>query len=423
MKPRKIASSIIRRLPVTGLYIRQKEQEIAELHNVVKRLEDRNDEWAAEVREMRGDGKPLTVLWPATEEDLVAADYRKIPPQLKLRKHNPPYTLNWIVPPVGSVSGGHAVIFRMIQSLESKGHACRVYFYDGLKKHSLKEIKENMKHHVPIKAELFYNEGSFAPCDAIFATGWTTAYPVYNYQGNAKKFYFLQDYEAMFEPAGTYNALADNTYKMGLHGVSTSPWVTDKVSREYGMVCDELSLGITPSEYYLTNIKKRKKIVFYARPVTPRRGFELGVLALQLFHQAHPEFEIHCIGWDISRYELPFPYVNRRILDTEDLNKLYNESATGLALSFTSMSLLPVEMMASGCIPVVNKAPYTTMVHYPKYVQYAEPSPQGLADAIWEAANPSDPAKQAQAVSDYAKEFAWFKYTDHLDRILKKELS
>jgi glycosyltransferase involved in cell wall biosynthesis len=280
-----------------------------------------------------------------------------------------------------------------------------------------------MKHHVPIKAELFYNVKEMADCDAIFATGWATAYPVFNYKGNAKKYYFLQDYEAMFEPAGTYSALADNTYKMGLHGVSTSPWVLHKVKTEYGMQCDELSLGITPSEYYLKNEGERKKVVFYARPVTPRRGFELGVLAFKLFHEAHPEYEIHCIGWDISRYEIPFPYVNRNILDTEELNDLYNDCAGGLAPSFTSMSLLPVEMMASGCMPVVNKAPYTTMVHYPKYVKYAEPNPQALADALWESVNSADQAKQAKNIADYAKQFYWTKYTDQLDKILLRDLS
>jgi hypothetical protein len=94
---------------------------------------------------------------------------------------------------MGPVSGGHADIFRTVSYLESKGHACNVYFYDPQHGSSLVTIQKNLEKYSPIKAKLFYNAKDMADCDAIFATSWHTAYPVLNYKGAAKKYYFVQD--------------------------------------------------------------------------------------------------------------------------------------------------------------------------------------------------------------------------------------
>jgi glycosyltransferase involved in cell wall biosynthesis len=156
--------------------------------------------------------------------------------------------------------------------------------------------------------------------------------------------------------------------------------------------------ALTSSDYKLTNKSERKKILYYARPVTPRRGFELGSLALQIFNKMHPEYEIHCLGWDLSRYDLPFPFVNRGILNAEELNNLYNECATGLVLSFTNMSLLPLEMMAAGCIPVLNEAEHTKMVPFSGQMEYAEPNPAALADALHNIVSDKNIQKRAVKV-------------------------
>ncbi len=425
MKAGKAVGKVARILPGSGGYLRRKEQEFNDLQATINRLEARNNEWAAEVHELRErDNKRLEILWPVFKEDLIAADYqRKHQVTQSLKRHKPPYTINWVVPPVGSVSGGHAVIMHLIRFLESQGHTCRIYFYDALGESSLAAIKKNMRNHVPIKAEMFYNAKDMAACDAIFATSWQTAYPVYNYKGNAKKFYLLQDFEPMFEPSGTYSALAENTYKLGLHGISTTPFTAEKARKGYGMTTDEIELGIEPSEYYLLNEGPRQKIVFYARPVTPRRGFELGVLALEIFHDRHPEYEINCIGWDLSRYDIPLPYINRGILSTAELNELYNQCAAGLVLSFTSMSLTVVEMMAAGCLPVINNGPDSSLVSYGKYLQTAEPNPVALAERLYEAieSQQKDNA-QARAVSEYASTFVWDRYNKALQAILEREL-
>src|SRR5205085_330156 len=114
--------------------------------------------WGQELRELRGDNKHLEIVWPVFKEDIIAADWREPSKTASYEKHKPPFTINWVVPPMGPVSGGHADIFRIVHYLEKQGHVCRVYFYDALKQHSLSNIEKSLKSYAPIKAELFYNE-------------------------------------------------------------------------------------------------------------------------------------------------------------------------------------------------------------------------------------------------------------------------
>ena len=134
--------------PLTKGYIsriKTQDDEIIGLKESVARLEARNDEWAAEVRALRHEDEMFHVLWPVFKEDIIAADYRFPPKNPPYKPHKPPYVINWVVPPVGSVSGGHSVIMELIRFLESQGHTCRIYFYDPLNQGSLEEVKKNMK--------------------------------------------------------------------------------------------------------------------------------------------------------------------------------------------------------------------------------------------------------------------------------------
>lgn len=398
--------------------------EIKSLRTAVDSLSHRNDEWEKEVRQLRGEERALSIVWPVAKDDLLAANWLESKKQPIRTKKKPPFTISWVVPPMGPVSGGHADIFRTISYLESKGHTCKVFFYDPQEQSSLKEIKKNLANYTPIKAELFYNVKEMPESDAIFATNWFSAYPVFNFKGSAKKYYYVQDFEPYFDPVGTYSTLAENTYRFGLRGLTLGRWLSQKLSKEYGMKCDFFELGTNNEEYKLDNLKPRKKILFYARPVTPRRGFELGILALEIFHKQHPEYEINFLGWDITPYEIPFPYVNNGILSPEKLNKLYNECSAGLVLSFTNMSLLPLEMLASGCVPVVNDAEHTRMVGYEKGLTYAAPNPGALADALHEVVSKSDDklVEQAEQAAAVSQKFQWNDSNSKIESILTKEL-
>jgi hypothetical protein len=432
MQRKKIIIKVAQRLPVSSSYIAKyhavqklieaQNNEIIGLKQSVKRLEDRNEEWAAEVRALRKDPGSRSIIWPVTTEDIIAADWTHPKPSPTLTKLDPPYKIAWVVPPMGPVSGGHADIFRTISYFESKGHECLLYFYDVLETSSLEIIKENLKNYSPIKGKLFYNAKNIEDCDAIFATNWHTAYTVFNHTGTARKYYYVQDFEPAFEPVGAYSTFAENTYRFGLRGITLGRWLTKKLAQDYGMKCDYFELGVNSKEYFLENKNPRHKILFYARPVTPRRGFELGVLVLELFHKLHPEYEINFVGWDTADFKIPFPYKNLGILSPSQLNDLYNQCAAGLVLSFTNMSLLPLEMLASGCRPLINDAEHTRMVSYAKELKYAAPSPKALADALYEVVSKTTESN-IKEMSNFAKGFEWDDSNKVIEKILLKELS
>jgi O-antigen biosynthesis protein len=328
------------------------------------------------------------------------------------------------VTPVGQASGGHVDVFRTIAHLESRRHRCRLYFYDPLERVAHDEVEAAMKNYPAVAAERHYNAKAMEPCDAIFATSWITAYPVHNFSDAARKFYYVQDYEPYFEPAGTYSSLAAETYSFGLYGLTLGDWLATKLSHEHGMTCEPFAFGVDADQYALKNLRPRSKVLFYAKPTSPRRGFELGVLALERFHRRYPEYEIEMLGADISRYALPFPCTQNGVLNTEALCVLYNDCAAGLVLSFTNMSLLPLEMLACGCIPVINDAPHTRDVEYAQQLCYAEPTPDSLAEALFAAASRAgEESGQIERAASYARQFDWAASNRRIEEVVLRELA
>ena len=144
---------------------------------------------------------------------------------------------------------------------------------------------------------------------------------------------------------------------------------------------------------------------FYVRPGTERRGFELGVMALDLFARERPEYTINLAGWDVSRYEIPFAHNNLKSMSVGQLNEVYNRCAAGLVLSMTNMSLLPLELLASGVIPVVNEGDNNVMVSNNPFIEYTQPSPRALADrliAVVDRPDLPEHAREAAASLDNA---------------------
>jgi glycosyltransferase involved in cell wall biosynthesis len=167
------------------------------------------------------------------------------------------------------------------------------------------------------------------------------------------------------------------------------------------------NFGCDKSMYTYVNSDKRKEILFYVRPYTERRGFETGVMALDLFHKKHPDFKINLVGWDVSEYDIPFPYTNLKTLELNQLNELYNRCAAGLVMSFTNMSLLPLELLGSGSIPVVNKADNNVLVSNNPYIAYAENDPVSLARVLSETVSRDNLPAYASEASESVEGTTW----------------
>ena len=144
--------------------------------------------------------------------------------------------------------------------------------------------------------------------------------------------------------------------------------------------------------------QERSGVVFFVRPNVPRRGFVLGSLALAAFHELHPEQEIHLYG--DRPPPLPFPATSHGRLAPVELNALYNRTLGGLALSFTNVTLVAEEMLASGNVPVANRSPYSRGGLDNEHVVWADPTPQAVARALAEVVEHADTDARARKVSE-----------------------
>jgi hypothetical protein len=267
-------------------------------------------------------------------------------------------------------------LFRIVRYLEAHGCRNRIYFYNvyrGDHRYYESIIRESYLFDGPVRD---LDEG-MEEAEAVFATSWPTTYPAFNSNSAGKRFYFVQDFEPLFYPTGALSFLAENTYRMGFHAITAGRWLAQKLSAEYRMAADAFEFGCDTVRYFRVPDRKRSGIVFYARPDAARRGFELGLLTVELIARKHPQIDIHFYGERMGK--LPFTYIDHGHVTPEALNEIYNRCYAGLSLSLTNVSLVAHEMLAAGCIPVVNEATHNRLVLDNPFVRYAAPYPQALA--------------------------------------------
>ena len=179
-----------------------------------------------EVARKQGKGYLKTVFL-AKREDVLVADWANQPYNPQKITRDPPYAVNWVMSPPRN-GGGHQNIYRFIKYLEDAGYTCRVYLYSVRDTATITELREGMRSSYPdTKASMEWLEPGtkMKTADAIFATGWETAYPVFNDVSGAQKFYFVQDFEPYFYPVGSEYVLAENTYRFNFYGITAGGWL------------------------------------------------------------------------------------------------------------------------------------------------------------------------------------------------------
>lgn len=325
-----------------------------------------------------------------------------------------PLRTAWIMSPPGESSGGHQNLFRFISFLEQAGHEAKIYLYTASRVPvDIQQIREMVREsdsytNIQASIEIYDDRDGVTPdVDAIFATGWETAYPVYRDRSTARRMYFVQDFEPRFYSVGSEGALAENTYNFGFEAFTAGGWLARKLSTEYGMVTHPFDFSADLGTYHRSNDTRRNDIFFYARPVTTRRGFELGIMALDQLKRERPDTTIHMAGWDVSDWDIPFEYVNHGILQVSELPALYNECAAALVLSLTNLSLLPLELLACGTIPVVNDAPNNRMVADNPNIAYTPLSPSALARRLVSVVEAEDQIERSRLAAASMKGSGW----------------
>ena len=320
---------------------------------------------------------PKNIVMPVARADVLAADLsRPFRPGVPQITPDQQMIVNWVIIPAGARAGGYTTIFRIVRYLEAHGYLNRIYFYNV--------FGADYRYYEGIIRDSYGFAGSVSSLDkgmldahAVVATSWPTAYPIFNSRCAGKRCYFVQDFEPFFYPTGAMSLLAENTYRMGFHGITAGRWLAQKLTAEFGMSADSFEFGSDTSCYHRLENSDRRGIVFYARPEAARRGFELGLMAIEIFAARHPEVEIHFYGDKMGK--LPFRFVDHGRVSPGELNDIYNRCYAGLSLSLTNVSLVPHEMLAAGCIPVVNEAAHNRIVLDNPFVHYVPAYPGALA--------------------------------------------
>jgi hypothetical protein len=329
----------------------------------------------------------LAQQFPAAEipfvrqDDLLAVDPQAPPPvRNELSVTDRSLIVNWVMSPPAEGSGGHTTVLRMVEYLESKGHVCRLYLddrFDG----DVRRHEDLIRRVFPgVVAAVADARAGLAEAHVSVATSWGTAYRLAADPSAGRRVYFVQDYEPWFSPVGAEYVIAENTYRLGFHGITAGRWLDHKLSTEFGMTCDHFAFGCDTAVYQLENLGSRPGVAFYAKPSTPRRAYDLGIAALTLLHRQRPDTVIHLFGERIPAP--PVPCVNHGVVSPAQLNRIYNDCAAGLALSMTNVSLIPWELLASGAVPVVNDAVHNRMVLDNPAVAWSPPTPHGLARVL-----------------------------------------
>jgi glycosyltransferase involved in cell wall biosynthesis len=189
------------------------------------------------------------------------------------------------------------------------------------------------------------------------------------------------------------------------------------------MVSDSFDLGVDLACYHPGGAEPRDGVVFYARPDTARRGFELGMMALELFARRHPEVEIHMVGQPLSWRRPSFRYTDHGVLTPAELGELYRRCAAGLVLSLSNLSLLPAELLACGCIPVMNDAEFTRVSCESPYARFASAMPEALADALADVVEHEPGADVREQASRSVESHSWDEVGAQLDAAFRHGLA
>ena len=231
--------------------------------------------------------------------------------------------------------------------------------------------------------------------DAAIATLWTTAYVLLRFDRTRRKFYFVQDYEPLFYPAGSTSALVDATYGFGFDGVCNTVALRDLYLRRGGEA-DYFTPSVDTPVFYSDGPSrcpsdgKSPYVLFcYARPGHPRNCFELLSATLRIVKQRMGDgVRILTAGadWHPAAYGIGDVLENLGVLSYRVTGALYRLCDAGVVMMMTCHpSYLPFELMACGCLVVTNKTPHSSwLLRDQENCLLADSSPTAMAEAIEE---------------------------------------
>lgn len=324
------------------------------------------------------------------------------------------YTVGWVIPPPGKGSGGHMTLFRTIGILSDLGLHHKIYICDGGPGDPTIDWKQAVKDFYGVdlgENEIYHSISEMVYTDAVVATSWYTAYVVRNFGNCVSKFYFVQDFEPYFFAMGSEYYFAENTYKFGFRGITAGNWLAEKLHDEYGMETQPFFFSYDRAIHQPQPKRDQVNRVFcYARPNTERRAFEMAVLALEKLAEKVPELEVVFAGQKLHGYDFRFRYKDLGILKIEELSRAYSQCDLCLVLSMTNLSLLPMEIMASGSVVVSNQGKNNSWMLNDENAIIVDTDPLAMAETMaYYLQHKEELEKRRQAGLEYVKQYTWEK--------------
>jgi len=321
-----------------------------------------------------------------------------------LNKKSKVKSINWFIPRFEHVLyGGIYTILRFAEYFQKKGVKNRIINFDdptidieGLRVMVGKEFPALSKadfFKLPASKDL----SDISSSDATISTFWPSCYISARFNRTKKKFYFVQDYEPLFYPAGSNYALSEATYRLGFSGIVNTPGLAEYVENQHGMNCQSFYPCVDDKVYYIKEPQLKAKfkedsfnVFIYGRPNHDRNAFELGMASLiKLKEKYGDQVNIFSAGddWDEKYYGVEGVINNLgRLSSLKEVADLYRKCDVGLVFMFTKHpSYQPFEFMACGCAVVTNVNRANTWLLRDKYnSMLAEPSPDHIVERISE---------------------------------------
>jgi glycosyltransferase involved in cell wall biosynthesis len=276
---------------------------------------------------------------------------------------------NWYLPPFDNpYYGGVMTILRFAAHLRAQGVRQRFLICGHA---DTKRLRAALVEAFPTLADSEIGAldsvaalAAIPPADLSFATLWTTAYVLLRVRNTGLKFYFMQDYEPLFYPAGSTYAQAELTYRFGFIGLANTSAIRDLYEQDYGGRAHAITPCIDPAVFFPASEPRPaapRLLFYYARPGTPRNGFELAAAALRRLKQRlGNDVRIVCAGatWEPADYGLSDMVEPLGLLSYRDTGDLYRRCHVGFVMMMTRHpSYLPFELMGCGSLVVTNRNP------------------------------------------------------------------
>lgn len=257
-------------------------------------------------------------------------------------------TITLITPPPLAGSGGHRTIYNFAKGLAQEGYDVHLML-ESVNNDLWYVEQELAGHSIALHKKWF---AGIRPRMAIATIAHSATY-VREHFADSIGAYFVQDYEAEFNPLSDGYVRGQNSYAQGLAPICIGHWLPHVLNKQFGIGAAYGGLGVDTSIYYpIPGVEKKDMIAFLYQPEKWRRMPETCIAALAIVKKRRPQTEIVLYGSN-AQPNLPFEATQCGLIhDLSKLNHIYNEASVGLCLSLTNPSRIPIEYMAAGCVPV-----------------------------------------------------------------------